>query len=348
MPASHAMRGSLALLALARVSLAGADDGLPEVVTAPVETGALSATAWLAGEVLSLQDVILSAELAGRLVAVTEAGTRVEPGEMVARVDTAELELERRRARNALAVARLGLQRAQQRLARSTPLAAQQALSRAELDELALDHDAAIRRVEAARIELELAGMAITKAAIRAPFGGIVAQRYHLPGEYVGVAEPLLRVITPEHTEIVVHVPLDLRRVVRPGQSVRVEGGGDEIGGTIHRLVPIGDGPSRQFRLFVRDLGRPLPAGLAVRVAVPASAPGQTLTVPRDAIVLRERGSYVWVVGGDQSVHRVEVSLGVAAGDRVGVSGALGAGDAVVIRGAESLDDGTRVAVRGP
>ena len=78
-------------------------------------------------------------------------------------------------------------------------------------------------------------------------------------------------------------------------------------------------------------------------VAVPIRARQVSLTIPRDALVLRSNGVFVFRVNSDNIAERVEVEIGDSAGDLVAVRGALQEGDRVAIRGAENLRDGAVV-----
>lgn len=64
------------------------------------------------------------------------------------------------------------------------------------------------------------------------------------------------------------------------------------------------------------------------------------VAVPRDALVVRADGLYVYRIQEGQLAQRVTVTTGLADADRVSVEGTLAAGDAVVVRGAETLHDG--------
>ena len=64
------------------------------------------------------------------------------------------------------------------------------------------------------------------------------------------------------------------------------------------------------------------------------------MAVPRDALVLRHNGSFVFRINEDNAAEQVAVVLGDSSGDMVAVEGALREGDRVAIRGAENLTDG--------
>ena len=69
------------------------------------------------------------------------------------------------------------------------------------------------------------------------------------------------------------------------------------------------------------------------------------LAVPRDALVLRQNGSFVFRISADNKAEQIKVEIGDSAGELVAVRGALAAGDRVAIRGAENLSEGSDVRI---
>ena len=67
--------------------------------------------------------------------------------------------------------------------------------------------------------------------------------------------------------------------------------------------------------------------------------------MPRDALVLRQNGSFVFRISADNKAEQIEVDVGDSAGNLVAVSGDLAEGDRVAIRGAENLSEGADVKI---
>ena len=72
----------------------------------------------------------------------------------------------------------------------------------------------------------------------------------------------------------------------------------------------------------------------------------KVVTVPRDAVILRQGASYVMRVRADNTAERVAVNIGPGHENHVQIDGILRAGDRVIIRGAERLEPGQSVTVR--
>jgi hypothetical protein len=69
------------------------------------------------------------------------------------------------------------------------------------------------------------------------------------------------------------------------------------------------------------------------------------LTIPRDALILRQSGQYVYRISDENRAERIYVDIGGSQGALIAVTGSLHEGDTIAIRGAESLTDGAEVQV---
>ncbi len=142
-------------------------------------------------------------------------------------------------------------------------------------------------------------------------------------------------------------VPLSSLGFVTKGAELTVQAGTETHGAKVRSLVPVGDLQSRLMDLRLDIERSPWPAGQSVRIAVPTAQAVKAVTVHRDAVVLRRSGSYLYRVTAENSAERVNISLGVAAGDYIQVFGGLVAGDRVVTVGNERMRPGQPVSVKG-
>ena len=183
---------------------------------------------------------------------------------------------------------------------------------------------------------------------MRAPFSGVVTSRAHRAGEDVARGEILAQMTDIRNMEVRAYVPLKhLPRTV-VGESIDVFVTDTQFAGNIRSLVPTGDIRSQTFEARI-DL--PLEAsghwtvGQLVSVGIPIRTGKQTLAIPRDALVLRQDGSYVFRINDENKAERIAVNVGDSSGDLIGVSGSLAPGDRVAVRGAENLTEGADVKI---
>jgi RND family efflux transporter MFP subunit len=147
--------------------------------------------------------------------------------------------------------------------------------------------------------------------------------------------------------EVRASVPIRYLPRMRAGELAEVSLNTLQLEGRIRTIVPAANSQSQTFEVRL-DLPAGAPAvvaaGQLVSVDLPLSATA-ALTVPRDAVVLREDGTFVMRIGNDAMVEKVAVEVTEASGDSVAVRGNLRSGDRIAVRGAEALDEGELVAV---
>lgn len=139
------------------------------------------------------------------------------------------------------------------------------------------------------------------------------------------------------------HLP---RTVV--GQSLDVFATDTQFAGEIRSLVPTGDVRSQTFEARIdlpAEASDSWTVGQLVSVGIPIRSGQLSLAIPRDALILRQDGSYVFRINEENKAERIAVEIGDSAGDLIGVSGLLAEGDRVAVRGAENLREGAEVKI---
>lgn len=289
----------------------------------------------------------LAAGAAGRLEWVAEPGSLVSQGQPVARLDTAELQLARAEQAARVQRAEVNLRSLDRELERLRAMA--DAVSRAQFDQAEAQRDLARADLELARVALAQTEERLSRSALLAPFSGVLAERLRRAGEEVNRGEVVARVLDPENLEIRLFVPLQHLRAVRQGDVVEVRGARGAFEGRISAIVPAGDSASQSFEVLIGapHIDRLLAPGQTVRVRLPLGVPQESLAIPRDALIIRSDGVFVYRVSDELRAERVNVRLGVADGDWIAVEDGLLPGDSVVVRGGESLRPDQDVKVVG-
>jgi RND family efflux transporter MFP subunit len=303
----------------------------------------LSATLAASGVVLSREDAAIASELDGRLVWIAEIGERIARGDVVAQIDTHLIELEKRDREAEIAALRANLDWLQRQTRRLEELATANNTAHSELDETRARYLVLQQELAQAQVGLDRTDYDLARATIRAPFDGLVVSREMSAGEYAEVGRPLLRFVNTDAAEISVTAPLRLARFNQAGDVVQISNGESVSEATIRSLIAVGDLRSHMMELRLTPSTNNWLIGEAITVELPASAQEDQTLVSRDAVVLRDRGKYVYVVREDSTAQRVAVELGAGSGARIAVLGALQPGDRVVVRGAELLRDGQKV-----
>jgi RND family efflux transporter MFP subunit len=337
-------------LALLIISARGhAEDVAPPAIVqiASAATARLAPARWVPGSVVSRDDAKIASAEAGRVEFVAEVGSRLKAGERVAKLDDEALRL--RREEIQADVRRAEAQRAlsDTQLQRLEKLESSNAIAKTQIDEARATLESNAQSLAHSRAQLHQIEHDIDQADVRAPFAGIVTERFAQRGEYLQVGAVVAHLVDTDRIEARVQAPLALAGNVRAGMSVNIRAGGLENVASVRAIVPVGDERARQFEMRVALDPAFALIGSAVEVSLPEDAGESSLTVPRDAIVQRQDQTYVVRVSAQNTAEKIAVSTTNATGDTVEVRGALAAGDRLVVRGAERIVAGQPLKIAG-
>jgi RND family efflux transporter MFP subunit len=318
---------------------------VPVVEVAITEERDLAPELWVPGTVTARYDALISAEVDGRLNWVAEIGDHVKKGDALATIDDSRLQLNLRN--NEAQVKRIQSDLAYQKrqIARLDTLSAQNNTAKSGLDAAEARRDMLTQDLVAARVALENTQLDIAKARVSAPYDGVIAERRMNQGEYTRNGQELLRLVNTDLLEVSARAPISVIRHSSAGDAVRVSSDHTESTHALRTLVPVGDARSRMIEVRVDLESSDWVIGEAVRVALSNGNRINATAVPRDALVLRDDGVSVFVVGEDSVAHRVRVITGTGSGHYIGVAGDLDSDARVVVRGAENLRDGQEVKI---
>jgi RND family efflux transporter MFP subunit len=317
----------------------------PAVEVATVSVQAVVVDSWTPGSVVSRDDARIASVVSGQVVWIADVGALVKQGETIAKLDDTlpRLRVEELRAQVARARAQHDVSGSQ--LDRFNRLAATQALSASQLEDARAQRDMAgddLARVDA---QLRQVQYEIGQAVIRAPFPGVVTERFAQRGEYLQIGAATVRLVNTADIEARATAALDLAANVHQGQTVIVREHGIEKKGRVRTVVPVGDDRSRQFEVRVTLASPEWLVGTPVEVSLPTTGARTAVTVPRDALMIRQNHSYVLRVTRTNTVEQLDVTPGAGMADSVEVSGPLSPGDRLVVRGGERLAAGQVVRV---
>jgi len=320
----------------------------PVVQIAYVSETEVTPTVAVPGTIYSRNDVQVTAGVAGQLTMVAEPGTLVEVGDAIASIDKEPLLLQRAEQEVLLERAEINTRQLNSQLRRQQELQGSSLVSEFELEQTEANRDLAVADAKLIKVRLRQIDDQIRRADVRAPFSGVITSRQHRTGEDVARGEVLAQMTDIVNMEVRAFVPLKhLPRTV-VGESIDVFATDTQFSGSIRSLVPTGDIRSQTFEARIDlplDASAAWTVGQLVSVGIPIRTGKQTLAIPRDALVLRQEGSYVFRINDENKAERISVDIGASSGDLIGVTGLLTEGDRVAVRGAENLSEGAEVKV---
>jgi len=161
----------------------------------------------LVGQTQGFQDVEIRARVEGFLETVNfREGSFVRKGELLYQIDPKPLEAALAQAKADLATARARLEKANNDVARYTPLVAKQAVSQQELDNARAAQDAGRSQVEAGNAAVDKATLDLGYTRVFSPINGLVGITQVKPGNLVGRGESTLLTTVSQIDPIIFHV----------------------------------------------------------------------------------------------------------------------------------------------
>lgn len=320
---------------------------LPVVTVVAQEAKAYDVKRAFAGRIVAGRTSRMGFERGGLLSKVlVDDGQTVKANQIVARLDTAELETRRRElaAEKAEAEARLTraklIEKRQQDLHKKGH-AAQQTYDNSKYEAAALA--ARLLRIEAAIASLDVR---IKKSVMRAPFAGRVADRRADEGTVLSAGQPVLHLYETGRQEARVGVPADMASAMREGRRFKLDIGGKQRGAKVVSVSPTVDAATRTVNVILRlDPGAFVPAGQIVRLNLARRFDQPGFWVPTTALSEGTRGLWNLYVVVDGVIRRNAVEILHVESRRVYVRGTLKDGDAVVRSGIHRLVPGQAVKV---
>lgn len=278
-----------------------------------------------------------------------DIGSRVKKGEVLAEIDTPEVDQQLAQAIAARRQTAASLELTKSSVDRWEQMRQRDVVSQQELDERKSAFAQAQANLAAADADVARLQNLTAFKRIVAPFSGLVTQRNVDVGDLItaGNAKPLFVLSQTDPLKVYIYVPQTYASQVKVGQAVEItqsETPGQVLHGKIARTAGAIDTATRTLQVEV-DLpnadGALLP-GAYVQVALPAGA-AKTLTVPVNALLFRAEGPRAAVVGADNKVKMQEVKIGQDFGSTLEIISGLQAGDRLIINPADSLVDGVEV-----
>jgi len=345
-------RTILARLANARVLQAGATERTVAYVKVATPQTASGQDVVLPGTLQGWVQAPIAARSSGYVKRWThDIGSKVQKGELLAEIESPEVDQQLTQAIAARQQAAASLDLAKSTVARWEGLRQRDVVSQQELEERRSGLAQGIANLAQADANVQRLRQLEGFKRVVAPFAGVITKRNVDVGDLIdaGSNRVLFQLAQTDPLRVYVNVPQAYAQLVKPGQKVQVtqaELRGRAFAGEVARTSASIDAATRTMQVEValpnRD-GVLLP-GAYVQVSLPLPS-SSTLSVPTNALLFRPEGTRVAVVDAQSRVHLRSVNLGRNLGDSVEVLDGVAPADRLVLNPADSLADGDAVAV---
>lgn len=343
---------------------------LPRVETARVQvlTPTQASTVLTAtGYTYARSRAAVGAKIIGRVVELpVDEGDTIATGDIIAVLDSEDLQASVNLAEASLNEARARLADAEREFARQADLVEDQLTSRALYDAALTQREVALAQVGTAEARLNAAQAQLDYTVVRAPIDGVVIERNIEVGEMVAPGGftsqqstgSIVRIADPASLEVEADINESYIARLQLGQraSIRVDAVPDfDYSGSLRQIVPTADRQRAvvQVKVSIDNIDERLVPDMSCTVTFLEEGIDETeliqppkLLVPEQAIQYAGGAAFLFRVD-DGQLRRVRVALGEASDGRVEVLEGVQGGETIVSRDVSSLEDGQRVRIEG-
>lgn len=290
----------------------------------------------------------VAAKVDGRLERVyVKEGDRVSKGQVLAVLEQVDTDANLLNAKGSYLDAQTSLRKAETDLERYEKLYTTGAVSQQTVDDYRFARDNAAAKLEAARGNLQAMESKAAGTVLAAPADGIVSKRYYQEGYYAKAGTPIFAVADISRLKTTINIPEGQVAGVHVGNEADISlpaYPGKRLVGKITRIAPVADTPAHTFAAEVSvDNSAGLLAGVYANVSLMASPKENVLTIPVQAIVMRDDQQTVFVADDKGVVQRCVLSVGYTDDKIAEVLGGVDENDTIVTEGHNKLREGSRI-----
>lgn len=327
---------------------------LAEVDVAPVKERVLARSLPLSGSMSPVVQATVKSKVSGEVEQVTvREGQDVRQGDVIARIDTRNMQAQYDRELAAVDKARADLDLATLNRDKNRSLLEQKYISQNTYEQTESAHAASVANFKLAEAQARMVKINLEDAVVRAPFSGTIATRLVQPGEKVSQDSSIVSLVDLRQMLLEAAVPAAEIPSVRIGQSVsfRVGGFGDrEFTGEVQRINPTTVEGSRAITIYIAvpNADRALKGGMFAQGQLVIDSTKPVLSIPQMAARQEAGASFVYTLE-EGKIVRKPILLGqrVQGQDFVEVKEGLSAGERVVVADIGETKPGARAFVRG-
>lgn len=317
------------------------------VTVATAETATVAERTEATGTVEAIRQVRPGTKVLGRIDRVlVREGERVERGQLLAKLESGDLEAAVAQAEAAIRMAEAELENTRIQKDRMEDLHGRGSVTDKNLEDATAHFQVASAALEQARANLAAARVTLGYAEVRSPIDGWVMAKRVEAGDMAAPGAPFFILEDLSRVKVTLQVPEAEVRGLAEGDPARVELLGTEIDARIDRIVPAADPRSRTFsvQLLLDNPEGELKSGTFARASFPRGERA-ALLVPADAVVTRGQLEGVFVAGDDGRARLRWVTTGHRDGDRVEILSGLEPGERYVLQPPARLGDGAPIEV---
>ncbi len=284
-----------------------------------------------------------------------DIGSKVEKGELLAAIDTPEVDQELSQARASREQIKAALGLAKISADRWANLRKTDSVSQQEADQQASGYQQALANMAAADANVRRLEELESFKNVYAPFSGVLTKRNVDPGALINsgaqaAGKELFDIARIDPLRVYVSVPQAYAPNIKAGMKADVtlqEFPGQKFVGTVVRTADAIDPATRTLNteVDVPNKGGKLLSGSFGQVHFATGTSVPRITIPVNAMLFRAQGAQVAVVDKDGKVHLRSINIGRDFGATLEILGGIEASDQIIVNPSDSLEEGQQVHV---
>jgi multidrug efflux system membrane fusion protein len=284
-----------------------------------------------------------------------DIGSKIEKGELLAAIDTPEVDQELSQARASREQIKAALGLAKISADRWANLRKTDSVSQQEADQQASGYQQALANMAAADANVRRLEELESFKNVYAPFSGVLTKRNVDPGALINsgaqaAGKELFDIARIDPLRVYVSVPQAYAPNIKAGMKADVtlqEFPGQKFVGTVVRTADAIDPATRTLNteVDVPNKGGKLLSGSFGQVHFATGTSVPRITIPVNAMLFRAQGAQVAVVDKDGKVHLRAINIGRDFGATLEILGGIEASDQIIVNPSDSLEEGQQVHV---
>ncbi|QIO10228.1 efflux RND transporter periplasmic adaptor subunit [Acinetobacter lanii] len=300
-----------------------------------------------AGDVQARQQTALAFRVGGQITErFVDVGQRVKVGQVLAKLDVKDAQLNLSAAQAQLENAQSALKIAEQEFRRHQQLLPINAVSRSQYDVAENQYKAALSSLKQAESAYSTSRNQTQYNQLIANKSGVITAREIEVGQVVAAGQMAYQLAIDGDREVVIGVPEQAINEIKVGQNAWItlwSKPQDKFAGFVREISPAAD-QSRTFsvKVALKQGQSAIQLGQSARVFF-SHQTQQQLNVPLSSISANDNQAYVWVVNPDHSIRKVAVTVGAYGRDSATILSGLTASDWVVVGGVHLLREQQKI-----
>lgn len=304
-------------------------------------------------------EAVNSANLSTRMMGFVDkiyanVGDKVQNGQLLLRINNADISAKLGQVNAGITEANAAFANAEKDYKRFTSLFSENSASQKELDDITANYNMAKARVEAAKQMKNEVNAQLSYSNIRAPFTGVVTNKFIKEGDMANPGIPLLEVEAPGSFQVLAMVPESEILQIKSGTQVivMVKSLNETVKGKVTEISTSAKNTGGQYmvKILLEKSSKNLRSGMFATVQFPLEksekSTNNSVRVPLDAIVTQGQLSGIYTVSQSNTALLRWLRLGQTFGDEVEVLSGLNSDESYIVSAEGKLFNGVKVSVQ--